>query len=431
MSGLYLTHGTDRKIVVETNEVVKKTTEEQNRAYQAEKKLSKRLDQVHSDKVNLQRLHALNDQSIVTLKEQLKRENDTQRGISRRVNEIWANIIDLKRADASNALHREKASDRVKNVLQRIGNLKKEVELNYATSVNLDERVENLCNRINDADSAIATAKSDRIIHARRLDQTDLEKAAMMAAMNGDMVLWGMDPVKITAASLNAAAAESLNSTIIAKLNTAAGDPHLWAGFAPEITPAEFVTDADVAAPSVVGTPVFNRGVLIFEIQYDTDEGATKTHQAGTKSTGSITVVAKANLVDTDYFALEDALGTTKTFEYDVAGDGVTEGRIAIDVSELTTAEEVANATLNAINASSLKMQASSDNDDTVDLEQNDALAAGDTAIVENVADAGFTKVDFTRGVDRDEFSVQVQISATDTYMGHSVSPVTVNIYVI
>jgi Ca2+-binding RTX toxin-like protein len=66
-------------------------------------------------------------------------------------------------------------------------------------------------------------------------------------------------------------------------------------------------------------------------------------------ATGSITLPVQASLVDNDHFTIND--GTTSTiFEYQVSGSfGATSGRTTIDVSTLTTAAEVAAATVTAI----------------------------------------------------------------------------------
>ncbi len=191
---------------------------------------------------------------------------------------------------------------------------------------------------------------------------------------------------------------------------------HTDLGFDLTPTPAEAVADADVGAPAVVdlddasATIAYSDGVLRLKVTPDCDDNTTKTYQAGTKSTGSITCVAKANLIDGETVTLEDAKGTSKVFEFDVAGDGVTAGRVQVDVSGDTTATEVAATLAAAINGSVLRMTATP-SAAVVNLEQDDALAAGNTTIAETVADAGFTVVSFSGGVDRDEYTVTVDVS--------------------
>lgn len=64
-----------------------------------------------------------------------------------------------------------------------------------------------------------------------------------------------------------------------------------WAGFAPVISTAEDVADADVGVPVVTGTPTFNNGRVLIEITLDTDEGATKTYADG----DSVSVTVKTD----------------------------------------------------------------------------------------------------------------------------------------
>lgn len=71
-------------------------------------------------------------------------------------------------------------------------------------------------------------------------------------------------------------------------------------------------------------------------------------------------MLAKAALVDTDTLTLDDGINTPVVFEFDVAGDGVTAGRVQIDISGDTTDAEVAATTVAAINgASNLNLTAS------------------------------------------------------------------------
>ena len=69
----------------------------------------------------------------------------------------------------------------------------------------------------------------------------------------------------------------------------------------------------------------------------------------------SITLVAPdpALITDADKFVLGDG-AVNQTFEFDVAGDGVTFGNTRIDVAGMTTTAEVAGAIRTAINSQSL-----------------------------------------------------------------------------
>lgn len=67
---------------------------------------------------------------------------------------------------------------------------------------------------------------------------------------------------------------------------------------------------------------------------------------------GSIVAIAKALLVDGETFTLKDGVHPTpfSVFEFDTVPNGVTPGRIAVDVSGATTAVDVANVMVEAIN---------------------------------------------------------------------------------
>ncbi len=66
---------------------------------------------------------------------------------------------------------------------------------------------------------------------------------------------------------------------------------------------------------------------------------------------GTITVVAVASLVDGETFVITDGYGVAWTFEFDVNGTGVTAGRIRVNVSTDTSASDVRDRTITAINA--------------------------------------------------------------------------------
>lgn len=124
----------------------------------------------------------------------------------------------------------------------------------------------------------------------------------------------------------------------------------------------------------------------------------------GKHAQGSITVVEQANLVDGgDTFELDDGENPAVTFEYDVAGDGVSGGNVAIDVSGDTTADDVRDTTIAAINAASnLDITAADGGPETVLLHNDSAGTQGNVSIVENVDDAGFAVDGMSGGVDED-----------------------------
>ena len=120
------------------------------------------------------------------------------------------------------------------------------------------------------------------------------------AAMSGDMVLVLSPPglETVTAADLNAAAVGTLKRSFTTALQTAGSDTHVWASFAPVLTPSKTVADVDVGAPTVPPGLKFDKGHLLVEITFDTDAGATKTYAAGDSVAVQVQVKADDTLLD-------------------------------------------------------------------------------------------------------------------------------------
>jgi hypothetical protein len=118
-------------------------------------------------------------------------------------------------------------------------------------------------------------------------------------------------------------------------------------------------------------------------------------------ATGSITTIAVASLVDGEIFTLDDGVNTAVVFEFDVAGDGVTAGRTVVDVSTDTSADEVRDRIIAAINlvAAPLLITAGNGGAATVDLTNDNAGTVGNTSSSENVTNAGFVLTDMTGGL--------------------------------
>lgn len=71
---------------------------------------------------------------------------------------------------------------------------------------------------------------------------------------------------------------------------------------------------------------------------------------ASLPATGSIQDVATASHVDGETVTINDGQGNTKIFEYDVAGDGVAGGHVAVNISAAVSAHDVAVILIAAIN---------------------------------------------------------------------------------
>lgn len=126
----------------------------------------------------------------------------------------------------------------------------------------------------------------------------------------------------------------------------------------------------------------------------------TWTWTASVQANGSITCVAKADLIDGETVVLTkaDTGGTVVTFEFDVTGDGVVLGNIPVDVSAAVSANDVAVALAAAIDAG--HFTAPVPGGAVVAVTQLGHGTPGDVAITETVADAGFTVTGFTGGID-------------------------------
>lgn len=115
-------------------------------------------------------------------------------------------------------------------------------------------------------------------------------------------------------------------------------------------------------------------------------------------ATGTIVAVAVANLVDTETFVVSDGV-SSKTFEFDVNGTGVTAGRVQVNVSTDTTSAHVRDRIITAINSQTgWNIRAFIAAAATVGLKNTVPGSAGNVTITEAVADAGFTVSGMTGG---------------------------------
>jgi len=105
---------------------------------------------------------------------------------------------------------------------------------------------------------------------------------------------------------------------------------------------------------------------------------------------------ATAGVRDGETFTINDGLISAVTFEFDRDGS-VGAGNVAINVSALATASQLATAVESAINASSLSVTANAVGG-TVTLTHDIAGTVGNNPVTETVADAGFTVTGLTGG---------------------------------
>ena len=117
-------------------------------------------------------------------------------------------------------------------------------------------------------------------------------------ALSGRLLLKAVpaQSVDIDIAEANAAAVGTLKRQFAVSLEDTGGMVAEWAAFAPVISTAEVVTDADVDAPVVTGTPTFNKGRMLIEITLDTDEGDEKVYADGDKVSVTVKTTADSKL---------------------------------------------------------------------------------------------------------------------------------------
>jgi hypothetical protein len=116
------------------------------------------------------------------------------------------------------------------------------------------------------------------------------------------------------------------------------------------------------------------------------------------RSEGTITCTTKANYVDTDYMTIGDGMGIAKVYEFDAAGNGVTGGRVQVDISTDTTAAQVAARLRTAILANQPALGVVDNADGTLTVTHQWPGAGGNVAMAEFVANAGHTVVGLAGG---------------------------------
>jgi hypothetical protein len=122
-----------------------------------------------------------------------------------------------------------------------------------------------------------------------------------------------------------------------------------------------------------------------------------------TAATGTITTVAASALVDGETFTIDDGQNPAVNFEFDLAGDGVGAGNVAVVLDGTENADEVRDAVIAAINGvpnETFLILASDGGAGTVDLVNEFGGAQGNVAIAEAVTDAGFSVTGMSGGVD-------------------------------
>lgn len=137
---------------------------------------------------------------------------------------------------------------------------------------------------------------------------------------------------------------------------------------------------------------------------YDRREAGIAVQGGGVVATGSITTTAVINLVDGETFTIDDGLNPATVFEFDVTGDGVSVGNVAVDVSGVTSADEVKDVIIGVINSlgSSFRIVATNGGAATVVLTNEVGGDQGNTTSSDTVLSGTFIITDMTGGANAD-----------------------------
>ena len=125
-----------------------------------------------------------------------------------------------------------------------------------------------------------------------------------------------------------------------------------------------------------------------------------------TAATGTITTTTVGNLVDAETFTLDDGVNSV-VFEFDKTPNGVGPGNILVDISGDTTADDVRDTIVAAINGVGLGLTISAADGGaaTVDLVHDLGGLVGNTTSSETVANAGFILTNMAGGLDDGAFT--------------------------
>jgi len=101
-------------------------------------------------------------------------------------------------------------------------------------------------------------------------------------------------------------------------------------------------------------------------------------------ASGTITCVANANMLDSDFMTINDGINAAVIYEYDKSANGVTGGRVAWAAG--TTAATVAANLATAIRATQTNITVTDNGNGMLTL----TSTVGNLTLTENVTDAGF-----------------------------------------
>ena len=158
---------------------------------------------------------------------------------------------------------------------------------------------------------------------------------------------------------------------------------------------------------------------VLFEL--DKTGNGISTARVGRFATWTIQCATKANMVDGEILTIPDPLGgASVVYEFDVAGDGVTAGRVQVNIAGATTAADVAAILYPLINTNSQWLTAVDSGSGLITITSEILGTASNVTITENVTHASFVVTATSLGMAATETGrVLVDISAVaDTAAG-------------
>ncbi len=151
------------------------------------------------------------------------------------------------------------------------------------------------------------------------------------------------------------------------------------------------VTDAVIDAGYDAGSYSQTAGTLVLFCSAGDSLG-------GVAATGTITCATQANTDDNDNVTIGDGFQTAKVYEFDKAGDGVTAGRVQVNISTDTTAETVALRLKTAIEANQPLFTVTTNGAGVVTLTHKVKGTLGNITITEDVTHASFAVTGMSGG---------------------------------
>ncbi len=175
----------------------------------------------------------------------------------------------------------------------------------------------------------------------------------------------------------------------------------------PVLTGSSSVDPPAEAEPGddICGTPLEDGATVKWDVSRQMrSKVVTGPSDTGTKATGSITTIAGSVLADEETFTLTERAGVSHVFEFDLEDDGVTPGRVEIDIDGINdTADDVRDAIITAIQGvSQFEVTATNGGAATVSLENDRFGDEGNVTITDTVNNAGFTTSGMSGGDDGD-----------------------------